>query len=66
MHTRNALGSPIHPLRDTAPYFEELATLAHDMELSIANHGVKKDIIIDQQRERHNEKASDKNSIKLI
>ena len=36
------------------------------MELSIANHGVKKDIIIDQQRERHNGKASDKNSIKPI
>ena len=32
--------------------FEELATRAHDMELSIANHGVKKDLIIDQQREK--------------
>ena len=31
--------------------FEELATRAHDMELSIANHGVKKHLIIDQQRE---------------
>ena len=46
--------------------FEELATQAHDMELSIANHGAKKDLIIDQQRERHNGKASDKNSIKPI
>ena len=36
------------------------------MELSIANHGAKKDLIIDQQRERHNGKASDKNSIKPI
>ena len=36
------------------------------MELSIANHGAKKDLIIDQQKERHNGKASDKNSIKLI
>ena len=46
--------------------FKELATQAHDMELNIANHGAKKDIIIDQQRERHNGKASDKNSIKPI
>ena len=36
------------------------------MELNIANHGDKKDFIVDQQRERHNGKASDKNSIKLI
>ena len=36
------------------------------MELNITNHGAKKDLIIDQQRERHNGKASDKNSIKPI
>ena len=30
--------------------FEELVTRAHDMELSIANHGTKKDLIVDQQR----------------
>ena len=30
--------------------FEELATRAHDMKLSIANHGTKKDLIVDQQR----------------
>ena len=36
------------------------------MELNIANHGAKNDLIIDQQRERHNGKTSDKNSIKLI
>ena len=36
------------------------------MKLSIANHGVKKDFLVDQQRERHNGKESDKNSIKLI
>ena len=41
--------------------FEELATRAHDMELNIANHGAKKDLIVDQQKERHNGKASDKN-----
>ena len=29
--------------------FEELATRAHDMELSIANHGSKKDFTIDRQ-----------------
>lgn len=46
--------------------FEELATRAHDMELSIANHDAKNDLIIDQQRERHNGKASDKISIKSI
>ena len=46
--------------------FKELATRAHDMELSIANHGAKNDLIVDQQRERHNGKASDKNSIKPI
>ena len=36
------------------------------MELNIANHDAKNDLIIDQQRERHNGKTSDKNSIKLI
>ena len=36
------------------------------MEFNIANHGAKKDLIVDQQRERHNGKASDKNSIKPI
>ena len=36
------------------------------MEFSIANHGAKNDLIVDQQRERHNGKASDKNSIKSI
>ncbi|KAJ9691629.1 hypothetical protein PVL29_013736 [Vitis rotundifolia] len=36
------------------------------MELNIANHGAKKDLIIDQQREIHNGKASDTNSIKPI
>ena len=46
--------------------FEELTTRAHDMELSIANHGSKKDLIVDRQRERHNGKARDKNSIKPI
>ena len=46
--------------------FKELATRAHDMELNIANHGAKKDLIIDQQRKRHNGKSSDKNSIKPI
>ena len=46
--------------------FEELATRAHDIRLSIANHGVKKDLIVDQQREKHNGKISDKNSIKPI
>ena len=46
--------------------FEELATRPHDMELNIANHDAKNDLIIDQQRERHNGKANDKNSIKPI
>ena len=31
--------------------FEELATQAYDMELNIANHGAKKDLIIGRQRE---------------
>ena len=36
------------------------------MELSIANHGTKKDFIIDRQRERHDKKTNDKTSIKPI
>ena len=40
--------------------FEELATQTHDMKLNIANHGSKKDLTIDQQRERHDGKKSDK------
>ncbi|KAJ9675521.1 hypothetical protein PVL29_024446 [Vitis rotundifolia] len=36
------------------------------MELSIANHGAKKDIIIDRKRKRHDEKTSDNTSIKPI
>ena len=36
------------------------------MELSIANHGTKKDLIIDLQKERHDGKTSDKTLIKLI
>ena len=46
--------------------FEELATRALDMELGIANHGSKKDLTIDQQRERHDGKMSDKTSKKPI
>ena len=46
--------------------FEELATRTHDMELSIANHGTKKDLIVDRQRERYNGEASNKTSIKPI
>ena len=36
------------------------------MELSITNHGSKKDLTIDQQRERHNGKMSDKTLKKPI
>ena len=36
------------------------------MELSITNHGSKKDLTIDQQRERHNGKMSDKSLKKPI
>ena len=36
------------------------------MELSIANHGAKNDLIVDWQRERRNGKTSDKISIKPI
>ena len=46
--------------------FEELATQAHGMELSIANHGAKKDLIVDRQKKRHDGKISDKTSIKPI
>ena len=46
--------------------FEELATRAHDMELSIANHGSKKDLTVDRQKERHDGKRNDKTSKKPI
>ena len=46
--------------------FEELATQAHDMKLNIANHGSKKNLIVDRQRERHDGKKSDKTSKKPI
>ena len=46
--------------------FEELATEAHDMELSITNHGVKKDVIIDQWKERNDGKNGDTTSKKLV
>ena len=46
--------------------FEELATRALDMELGIANHGSKKDLTVDRQRERHDGKKSDKTSKKPI
>ena len=36
------------------------------MELSIANHGSKKDLIVDRKRERHDGKMSDKTSKKPI
>ena len=46
--------------------FKELANRAHDMELSIANHGSKKDLTIDRQRDKNDEKMSDKNLNKPI
>ena len=36
------------------------------MKLSIANHGTKKDLIVDRQKETHDGKTSEKTSIKLI
>ena len=60
MHTRNALRYFLHPPRVTT------STKAHDIELSIANHGAKKDIIVDRQKNRHDGKTSDKTSIKPI
>ena len=36
------------------------------MELSISNHGTKKDLIVDRQKKRHDGKISDKTSIKPI
>ena len=50
----------LHPPRVTT------STKAHDIELSIANHGAKKDIIVDRQKNRHDGKTSDKTSIKPI
>ena len=46
--------------------FEKLTTQAHDMELNIANHDAKKDLIVDQQRKRHDGKNGDKTSKKLV
>ena len=34
------------------------------MELNIAKHSVKKDLIVNRQKERHNGKTIDKNAIK--
>ena len=36
------------------------------MKLNIANHGSKKNLIVDRQRERHDGKMSDKTSKKPI
>ena len=46
--------------------FEELASQAYVMELSITNHGSNKDFTVDRQRERHDGKMSDKTSKKPI
>ena len=46
--------------------FEELATRAHDIELSIANHGSKNDLTVDRKRQRHDAKRNDKTSKKPI
>ena len=45
--------------------FEKLATWAHNMELSIANHDAK-DRIVDQWKERYDGKKNDKTSKKPV
>ena len=48
MHPMHALETSLHPSRT----FEELATHAHDIELSIASHGHMKPPILKEMKER--------------
>ena len=58
MHPMHALETSLHPSRT----FEELATHAHDIELSIASHGHMKPPILKEMKERKEVRKNDTNA----